>query len=237
MTRRSKAIAAMTACATGALLGLSGCQSSGGAGEHTSPLASGERQKAREAGAPASDAGAATKIAIAEGDTAPDFALPDENGERVRLASLLRAGPVVVIFFRGEWCPYCNNQLKEFERTIEQFKARGATLVAISPQTIAKTGASKAKNEASYRFLSDEGSGVARRYGISFELDDAIVTRYKGFGIDLPASNGVEAWELPLGATYVIDQSGVVRYAYIDEDYRKRPSPREILDALDRSAG
>lgn len=169
---------------------------------------------------------------LAVGSKAPDFALPDATGKRVRLSELLAKGPVVLNFYRGEWCPYCNLELRAFQAMQSEFEAAGAQIVAISPELPDHSLSVTEKHELAYAVLSDVGNRVSREYGLIFALAEALRPIYHEFGIDIPTNNGDGSYELPLPATYVIDTQGVVRYAFADADYTKRAEPSEALAAV-----
>lgn len=166
------------------------------------------------------------------GDLAPDFALPNAVGETVKLSGLLSSGPVIINFYRGEWCPYCNIELHAFQQYLPEFQAANAQLVAISPSMPTKALTIQEKQNLEYPVLSDVGNKVARTYGLVFTLDATLRPLYKGFGIDIPEHNGDESYELPVPATYVIDSSGAIRYAYANADYTKRAEPADVLKAI-----
>jgi len=173
--------------------------------------------------------------ALKAGDRIPDFDLPDATGKVVRSADLLAAGPLVISFYRGSWCPYCSLELKTLQQNLSEFRARGATLVAISPQTPDESLTTKEKNELAFPVLSDAGSRVARKFGLVFTLDETLKPIFKAFGIDLLAHNGVDTWELPIPATYVVAKSGKIVSACVDVDYRNRAEPAEILKLLEKA--
>lgn len=166
------------------------------------------------------------------GRSAPEFELPDPIGTMHRLSELLARGPVVINFYRGEWCPYCNLEIRAFQQLLPDFKQANAQLVAISPERPNHSLTMQQKHDLTFPVLSDVGNKVARQYGLVFTLDAALRPLYKGFGLDIPAHNGDESYELPVPATYVIDSSGVVRYAYADADYTKRAEPADVLAAV-----
>jgi peroxiredoxin len=173
--------------------------------------------------------------ALKAGDRIPDFDLPDATGKVVRSADLLAAGPLVISFYRGSWCPYCSLELKTLQQNLSEFRARGATLVAISPQTPDESLTTKQKNELAFPVLSAAGSKVARKFGLVFTLDETLKPIFKAFGIDLLAHNGVDTWELPIPATYVVAKSGKIVSACVDVDYRNRAEPAEILKWLEKA--
>ncbi len=166
------------------------------------------------------------------GDQAPMFELTNALGETVTLPGLLKQGPVVLVWYRGGWCPYCNLTLRAYQEHLDEIGAAGATLVAISPELPDKSLGTKDANELGYQVLSDEGNRVANRYGVVFTLDPALRDVYRGFGIDLPEANGDGSWTLPLAATYVIGTDGEIKWAFVDADYTKRAEPSEVVAAL-----
>lgn len=174
----------------------------------------------------------AWKEAIALGDVAPAFSLPDARGHGVSLSDLLRAGPVVVTFYRGGWCPYCNIQLRAYQAILPQLTALGARLVAISPQ-LPDGSLSTAETDAlTFDVLSDVGNAVARRFGLVYRLSDEQQAAMRSNNKALPAINGDESWELPVPATYIIGADGRVALAFLEADYRKRLEPEAILATL-----
>ncbi len=166
------------------------------------------------------------------GEKAPDFELPDPTGKRVKLSALLANGPVVLNFYRGEWCPYCNLEIRALQQLLPEFQQAGAQVVAISPELPNNSLTMQEKHELSFPVLSDVGNGVARDYGLVFSLDASLRPLYQGFGIDIPAHNGDESYDLPVPATYVVDATGTVRYAYANADYTLRAEPAEVLAAV-----
>jgi len=192
--------------------------------------------KIREAMAKADMELAASGIAqraIKAGDRAPDFRLPDARGGHVRLRDLLAKGPVVVCFYRGGWCPYCNLELHALQNALPEIQQLGAQLVAISPQTPDESLSTAEKNELAFAVLSDAGSATAKAYGIAFDLADELRPIYARFGHALPDKNGDDSWVLPIPATYVLDTNGVIVLAFVDVDYRNRLEPAEIVAALE----
>ena len=167
------------------------------------------------------------------GEQAPDFTLPDALGQPVTLSALLKQGPVVVAFYRGEWCPYCNLQLRAYQRILPQIQELGAFLVAVSPQTPDHTLSIVEKKQLVFPVLSDRGNIVARRYRLVFRVPDTTRLIYQQqFGINLPAFNGDESWELPIPGTFIVDQQAQVRLAFVDVDYTHRLDPSALLEGL-----
>lgn len=167
------------------------------------------------------------------GDPAPDFTLPAAAGGTLTLSDALRAGPVVLTFYRGEWCPYCDVQLRGYQQALASFAEQRATLIAISPQTLAHTQSTAEQKELAFPALSDAGNAVARQYGLVYRVDDKVRATLAGLGIDLAVYNGDETAELPLTATFVIDEAGVIRWAAVEADFRRRPDPAQIVAALE----
>lgn len=172
--------------------------------------------------------------ALKAGAKAPEFTLQDAEGRPVGSRELLAQRPLVVSFYRGVWCPYCNMDLQALEAVLPEIRARGANLVAISPQTPANSRRSQRENKLSFPILSDAKSRVAEAFGIRFALPDYLVAVYKGFKNDLAVVNDDESWVLPMPARYVIAKDGTIAYAEVNPDYTRRPEPPELLDVLDR---
>ncbi len=170
--------------------------------------------------------------AVTVGAQAPDFELPNVHGEPVRLSDRLARGPVVLSFYRGGWCPFCNLELAALQRHLPGIKALGATLIAVAPQTPDRSLSTAEKHALEFEVLSDVGDRVARDYGLVFQVAKALRPIYRSWEINLPAWNGDESWELPVPATYVLDRDGVVRTARVDTDYTQRMEPAEIIAAL-----
>jgi peroxiredoxin len=168
------------------------------------------------------------------GDTAPEFTLLDADGKAVSSRDLLAKGPLVVSFYRGVWCPYCNLEQQALQATLPEILARNASLVAISPQIAANSRKSQRDNKLNFPILSDNKAEVANAFGIRFALPDYLVEVYKTFGNNLPVINDDPAWVLPMPARYVIDGDGVIAYAEVNPDYTQRPDPSELLPVLDR---
>ncbi len=170
--------------------------------------------------------------ALQEGDPAPNFRLPDAQGGSVELKALLERGPVVLTFYRGQWCPYCNLELRAYQKLLPQLQALGANLVAVSPQTPDNSLSTAEKNELAYPVLSDVGLHVTRAYGLAFDLPSELVELYRRRNNDLVKWNGEGGWSLPIPATYVIGQDARIALAHVDPDYRDRLEPEAVLARL-----
>ena len=169
---------------------------------------------------------------LTTGASAPDFELPNPVGQQVKLSDLLNIGPVVLSFYRGEWCPFCNLEIRALQGIVPDLQQYSAQLVAISPELPNNSLTLQEKYDLTFPVLSDVRNTVARKYGLVFTIDPALQTMYKEFGVDLPARNGDNSYELPIPATYIIDRSGIIRYAYINIDHSQRAEPAEILAAV-----
>src|SRR6266571_8039477 len=175
--------------------------------------------------------------ALKEGAQAPDFTLPDARGNVVTLSHLLTQGPVVMTFYRGQWCPYCHLQLRAYQQALLHMQARGASLVAISPQTPDHSRALAQKLELTFAPLSDMGNQVARQFGLVFTIDEAVRGAHKQVGANLPRFNGTDAWELPMAGTFLVDQLGTVRLAFVHADFTRRLDPSVVIAHLNELQG
>lgn len=180
--------------------------------------------------------GAATR-ALKAGDKAPAFTLPDPDGRPVSSDDLLRTGPLVISFYRGVWCPYCNMELQALQEVLPQLQQAGASLVAISPQLPANSRKAMRQNGLEFPILSDAGNEVAAAFGLRFTLPDYLVELYRSLKNELPAFNGDASWTLPMPARYVIAPDGVIVYAEVNPDYTRRPEPSDMLPAIARAIG
>jgi peroxiredoxin len=164
---------------------------------------------------------------------APDFKASDQYGNEIRLKDVLKDSIVVLIFYRGQWCPYCNKQLKKLEDSLLLIKNKGARLIAVTPEKPEYISKTIEKTKASYPLLYDKEMKIMKAYGVAFQVDDKSVSRYKNADIDLLNANGQKDKAfLPVPATYIISKEGTILYRYFDTDYKKRPSVQEILDNL-----
>ena len=171
--------------------------------------------------------------ALKAGDIAPGFTLMDADGNSVSSQAILARGPLITTFYRGVWCPYCNYDLQALEDLRPEIEARGASLVAISPQMPANSRKSQRDNKLGFPILSDVGTTVAAAFGLRFRLPDDLIEVYRQFGNDLPRINEDPAWVLPMPARYVIGTDGVIAYAEVNPDYTRRPEPSDLLPILD----
>ena len=170
--------------------------------------------------------------ALAAGNDAVDFTLPNARGEQVSSEALRQQGPIVVSFYRGGWCPYCGLELKALQSVNAEIEALGARLVAISPQLPDESLSTAEKNQLEFEVLSDVNSKVADQYGLTFSLDEDLRPIYKNWGADVAVVNDDPDCKLPLPATYVISQDGKIVHSFVEEDYTERLEPDEILNSL-----
>jgi peroxiredoxin len=175
--------------------------------------------------------------ALKAGDRAPAFDLPDQDGAHVVLADLLRAGPLVLSFYRGVWCPFCNIELKALQAALGEINARGAALVAISQQTPANNRKSRRENDLHFPILSDKGGAIGAAFGLRWVVPAEMREVQKQLGGPLPVFNGEDSWTLPMPGRYVIGQDGVIAYAAVNPDYTKRPEPSDLFAVLDHLTG
>ncbi len=167
------------------------------------------------------------------GDRAPAIVLDNAKGDTVDVGSLLKSGPVIVTFYRGGWCPFCNLELRAYQELLPQIKQAGASLVAISPEKPDESLSTAEKNTLTFEVLSDLDQKVGRAFGLVYEFTEEVKSVYHFFGLDIPARNGTPGeWALPVSATYVIGPDGVIVYADLDTDYRDRADPQDVLKAL-----
>ena len=169
---------------------------------------------------------------IGVGDALPEFELKNQDGQAVRSEELLREGPLVLSFFRGIWCPYCNIELEALNAANPAILDAGARLITIAPQTENWAHKNRLDRNLDFDILVDEGNRYASQLGLVFSLPKALIEVYTNFGLELPTYNGDESWTLPLPARLVVDSSHRVAYASVNADYTIRPEPDEVIAAL-----
>lgn len=174
----------------------------------------------------------AAKTALNVGAKIPDFSLNDAFGNKVSSSDLLKQGNLVVVFYRGAWCPFCNKYLHTLQQNLPRIKENGGVLVAISVENADRSTAVAKKNELAFTVLSDPGLMVARLFKIVYQMPDALNERYKAGGLDLAKMNSMDKAELPISATYVINKNREIVFAHIEPDYKKRAEPDSIIAAL-----
>ncbi len=172
------------------------------------------------------------KNALNVGDKMPEFTLVDANGKNVSSSALLKKGPLVITFYRGAWCPFCNLYLRSLQRNLPKFKSLGADLVAISIEPRDRSLSVAESNKLGFTVLSDPELKVARKFGIVYEIPKVTNDAMLELGFDIAKYNGTEKAELPLSATYVVSKRGEIAYAFLDPDYKHRAENTAVIDAL-----
>jgi peroxiredoxin len=170
--------------------------------------------------------------ALKKGQKMPDFTLPDAKGKNVNLKTLLKKGPVIVTFYRGSWCPYCNAQLSNYQQHLADVKAKGATLVAITPEKPDLVALMEDKKKLEFPILTDKDNVLAKKFGLVFAVTPELKQIYTKFGIDLEKSQGNADWRLPIPATYVVGKDGKIIFSHVDPDYTKRADIETVLSAI-----
>jgi len=174
--------------------------------------------------------------ALGTGDKVPDFSLPSAQGGEVSLSELLKKGPVVLVWYRGGWCPYCMVHLKAMQEALGGIRAAGGEVVAISPEIPEKAAETREKNGFEFPIVSDTGNRIARQFRVVYDLPDYVAAHFQESHM-LSEYNGDDSETLPLAVAYVIDSSGTIRYAYLDADYRRRAEPEVLLSEVRKLKG
>lgn len=174
----------------------------------------------------AQDAPTALKV----GDKAPDFQAKDHAGNIVSLKELTKKGKVVVMFYRGAWCPYCNKYMSEIEKALPDFSAKNATVIAITPEPEESISKAVEKTKATFSIIYDKDRAIMKQWKVAYEMSPELQTKYKGYGLDLQKQQG--DWMLPVPATYVIGKNGKIKFVHFDENYQKRAEIKDILMKL-----
>ncbi len=166
------------------------------------------------------------------GDIAPEFSAKDQYGKVISLKQALQNGPVIMLFYRGQWCPYCNKQMSRFSDSLSLLTAKGASVMAIAPETFENVKKTIEKTKASFSVLEDTGLVIMKMYKVNFSVDENTIVKYKGYGINFDNANGNNGANLPVPATYIIGKDGKVKYVFFNTDYRKRASVMDIINNL-----
>ncbi|NVO33407.1 peroxiredoxin-like family protein [Hymenobacter lapidiphilus] len=173
-----------------------------------------------------------TAAPLAVGSVAPPFKGKDAAGKTIELKQLLKKGPVVLYFYRGQWCPYCNKQLSQLQDSLQLLTAKGAQVVVVTPEIQENIGKTVEKTKAAFPIVQDQGFVIMKAYNTAFTVDPATALKYKGFGVDLQKANASSDDVLPVPATYVIGRDGRIKFTYFNPDYKQRVSVRRIAAAL-----
>lgn len=168
--------------------------------------------------------------ALKIGDKAPDFKAKDHAGNMVSLKELTKKGKVVVMFYRGAWCPYCNKYMSEIEKALPDFSAKNATVIAITPEPEESISKAVEKTKATFSIIYDKERSIMKQWKVAYEMSPDLKTKYKGYGLDLEKQQG--DWMLPVPATYVIGKNGKIEFVHFDENYQKRAEIKDILMKL-----
>lgn len=165
-------------------------------------------------------------------DKAPDFKAKNQTDKSIELKEVLKTGSIVLLFYRGEWCPYCNKQLKAMQDSLHLITEKGANVIAVSPEKPENIKKTIDKTKATFNIINDENATILNSYKVKWDLDEKTTSKYKGYGIDLLEKNGSNGNSLPIPAVYIISKDGIITYKYFNQDYSKRPSVAEILKHL-----
>ena len=169
-------------------------------------------------------------MALKVGDKAPDFMVKDHAGKMVSLKELTQKGKVVVMFYRGAWCPFCNKYMSQLETALPEFSAKNATVIAITPETDESINKAIDKTKATFSVIYDKDRSIMKNWKVAYSMSDDMKTKYKGYGLDLEKQQG--DWMLPVPATYVVGKDCKIEYVHFDENYQKRAEVAEILKVL-----
>jgi peroxiredoxin len=166
------------------------------------------------------------------GDKAPNFEAMDQNGNKISLKKVLKKGEAVIMFYRGQWCPYCNKQLSNLNDSLSYITAKGGTIMTITPETAENVKKTIEKTKATFSIIQDKGMTIMKNYKVNFTVDGKTVEKYKGYGIDFQKANGENGANLPVPATYIVGKDGKIKYVFFNPDYTKRPSVKTIIENL-----
>jgi peroxiredoxin len=170
---------------------------------------------------------------LKKGAAAPAFIATDNTGKSIGLKTLLKEHKAVVLFFyRGQWCPYCNKQIKELQDSLQLLTNKGAYVIAVTPETNDNIKKTIDKTHASFSIIQDKGYKIMKAYDVNYTVDPAMLGKLKNYGVDLEKNNGNADHILPVPATYVISHAGKISYVHFDKDYTKRASVQDILKSL-----
>lgn len=163
---------------------------------------------------------------------APDFKSKDQDGNEIRLKDLLKKGKVILVFYRGQWCPYCNRFLSALQDSLQLIKDKGASLIAVSSEKPESIDSTVEKTKATFPVLYDEELKIMKAYDVEYEVPENTLTRYKNAGLDIEKNNGPNGKYLPIPAVYIIGDEQTVIYRFFEKDYKKRPAVKTLLSYL-----
>lgn len=165
---------------------------------------------------------------------APEIKAMDQNGNEVVLKDLRKKGNVVVVFYRGNWCPYCSRFLKKLQDSLDFIRAKGTQLIVVTPEADEGVDSSAAKAGAQFPIISDKNMKIANGYKVAFKVDEKTLGRYKMSGIDLLRNNNqTKDAYLPVPAVYIVNSEGSIKFRYFEEDYKKRLTIKDLLKELE----
>lgn len=169
------------------------------------------------------------------GDALPEVSVKDAAGKSVTLRSYHADGPAVIVFFRGSWCPICTKHFQDLIKAHPEMAKSGAKVVAISPDTVENTRGNTEKLKIPFPLVSDSDLAATKAFGLAFQVDEATITKYKGFGIDLEKASGRDHHALPVPAVYIVNKAGIITFAHSNPDYTKRLDVETILGELKKA--
>lgn len=166
------------------------------------------------------------------GDKAPEFQGTDNSGNLFNLKRQLKNGEVVILFYRGQWCPFCNKELSQLNDSLSLITAKGASVIAISPETKENVVKTIEKTKATFPIISDSAIDIMKMYKVNFAIDETTQIKYKKYGIDFLKANGNNGANLPVPATYIIGKDGIIKYVFFNPDFKVRSSVQNLLNHL-----
>ncbi len=169
---------------------------------------------------------------IKVGDLSPTFSFTDANGESQSLSDALSKGSILLVFYRGEWCPYCTKYLSQLSEAEDLFSEKGILIMAVSAENGESLENMKVKSKSNFQFISDQGYELMTSFNVEYLVPTKMVEKLASNGIDLAESHGADEPMLPIPATFLIDQNGIIQYVHYDTDYKKRPDVNDILSAV-----
>ncbi len=179
--------------------------------------------------APAATADAVTPALI--GTQLPTVNLRDVDGKPFDLQAAVAKAPTVLVFYRGGWCPYCNAQLAGLAKSADELKAMGYQIIGVSPDSPAELKKTIGKNKLDYTLVSDSKAQLIDAMGVGFTVDTETLEKYKGYGIDLEKSSGERHHILPVPAVYLMDTSGLIKFSYVNPNYKVRLESSVLMAA------
>lgn len=173
------------------------------------------------------------QMGLKVGDKAPEFIAKNSDGKEINLKQLLKENKSVVLFFyRGQWCPYCNKHIKDLQDSLTNLSDKGTYVLGVTPESDESIAKTKGKTKASFSLISDREYKIMKSYKVDFVMEESLVTKYKGYGIDVAKNNGALEAVLPVPATYIIGKNGKIKFVQFDKDYKKRASVKELAAIL-----